>query len=121
MDSLDLNDYGPINNKGYSYIIVIINNYSMFGWNVSLKNKNYQTKNDSFETFLISSKRSQNLMETDDRKELVNKRYFVFQDKNNNKEYSCYISKGAVSAELFNQTVRNLLEKPASKKGNPNS
>ena len=31
-DSLDMNDYGPKNNRGYRYIIVVIDKFSNFGW-----------------------------------------------------------------------------------------
>ena len=31
---LDLNDYGPEKNKGYRYIIVVMDNFSKFGWTV---------------------------------------------------------------------------------------
>ena len=33
-DILDLKDYGPKNNRGYRYVLVIIDNYSKFGWTV---------------------------------------------------------------------------------------
>ena len=36
---LDMNDYGPKNNRGYRYIIVVIDNFSKFGWTIPLKNK----------------------------------------------------------------------------------
>ena len=51
LDILDLNDYGPENNRGYRYISVIIDNFSKFGWTVPLKVKNAQTIKDSFQKF----------------------------------------------------------------------
>ena len=48
LDILDLKDYGPENNKGYRYVLVVIDNFSNFGWTVPLKNKNAQTIKDSF-------------------------------------------------------------------------
>ena len=65
LDILDLKDYGPENNRGYRYVLVIIDNFSKFGWTVALKYKNAQTIKDSFENFLISSKRKPNLIESD--------------------------------------------------------
>ena len=65
MDILDLKDYGPENNRGYCYVLVIIDNFSKFGWRVPLKNKNAQTMKDSFEGIIISSQRSPNLLESD--------------------------------------------------------
>ena len=57
LDILDLKDYGPKNNRGYRYVLVK-DNFSKFGWTVPLKNKNAQTIKDSFENFLISSKKT---------------------------------------------------------------
>ena len=42
LDILDLNDYGPKNNRGYRYVLVTIDNFSKFGWTTPLKNKNAQ-------------------------------------------------------------------------------
>ena len=58
LDILVLKDYGPENNRGYRYVLVIIDNFSKFGWTVPLKNKNALTIKDSFEKNLISSKKT---------------------------------------------------------------
>ena len=42
LDILDLKDYGPKNNRGYRYVLVVIDNFSKFGWTIPLKNKNAQ-------------------------------------------------------------------------------
>ena len=39
LDLLDLKDYGPENKRGYRYVLVIIDNFSKFGWTVPLKKK----------------------------------------------------------------------------------
>ena len=77
LDIFDLKDYGSGNNRGYRCVIVIIDNFSKFGWTTPLKNKNAQTTKDSFENFLIISKRKPNLIESDRGKELYN---IIFQD-----------------------------------------
>ena len=59
LDLSDLKDYGPENNRNYRYVLVVIDNFSKFGWTVPLKNKNAQTIKDSFENILITSKRKQ--------------------------------------------------------------
>ena len=64
-----MKNYGSENNIGYRYVLVVIDNFSKFGWTVPLKNKNAQTKKNSFENFIISSKRKPNLIETDRGKE----------------------------------------------------
>ena len=64
-DILDLKDYGLENNRGYRYVLVVIDNFSKYGWTTALKKKNAQTIKNSFEKILISSKRKPNLIETD--------------------------------------------------------
>ena len=122
-DILVLKDYGPENNRGYRYVLVIINNFSKFGRTVPCKNKNAQTIKDSFENILINSlnsKRKPNLIETDRGKDFYNN---VFQDllnENNIKIDSRNTSLGAVLAERFNKTIRSLLKKPVFEKGDAN-
>ena len=111
LDILDLKDYGPQNNRGYRYVLVIIDNFSKFGWTIPLKNKNAQTIKDSFENILIRSKRSPNLIESDRGREFYNNIFQDFLNKNNIKLYSRNSSYGAVFAERFNRTIRDLLKK----------
>ena len=120
LDILDLKDYGPENNRGYRYIPVIIDTFSKYGWTIPLKNKNAQTIKDSSENFLISSKRKPNLIESDRGKEFYNNIVQDFLNKNNINIYSINSSYGAVFAERFNRTIRDLLKRPVFEKGNGN-
>ena len=120
LDILDLKDYGSKNNRGYRYVLVTIDNFSKFGWTIPLKNKNAQTIKDSFENILINSKRSPNLIETDRGKEFYNNIFQDFLNKNNIKLYSRNTSLGAVFAERFNRTIRDLLKKVFFEKGDGN-
>ena len=120
LDILDLKDYGSKNNRCYRYVLVTIDNFSKFGWTSPLKNKNAQTIKDSFENILISSKRSPNLIETDRGKEFYNNIIQDFINKNNIKLYSRNSSYGAVFAERFNRTIRDLLKRPVFEKGDGN-
>ena len=117
LDILDLKDYGPENNRGYRYVLLVIDNISKFGWTSPLKNKNAQTIKDSFENILINSKRKPNLIETDRGKEFYNNIFQDFLNKNNIKLYSRNSSYGAVFAERFNRTIRDLLKKIVFEQG----
>ena len=119
-DILDLKDYGPQNNRGYRYVLVTIDNFSKFGWTTPLKNKNAQTIKDSFKNILISSKRKPNLIESDRGKQFYNIIFQDFLNKNNIKRYSTNSLYGAVFAERFNRTIRDLLKKPVFEKGESN-
>ena len=117
LDILDLKDYGPENNRGYRYVLVIIDNFSKFGWTVPIKNKNAMTIKDSFENILISSKRKPNLFESDRGKEFYNNISQNFLNNNNIKLYSRDTHLGAVFAERFNKSIRDLLKKHVFEKG----
>ena len=120
LDILDLKDYGPENNRLYRYVLVIIDNFSKYGWTIPPKNKNAQTKKDFFENILISSKRKPNLIESDRGKEFYNNIFQDFLIKNNIKIYSRNSSYGAVFAERFNRTIRDLLKKIVFEQGDGN-
>ena len=117
LDILDLKDYGPKNNRGYRYVLVTIDNFSKFGWTIPLKNKKAQTLKDSFENILITSKRKPGLIETDRGKEFYNNIFQDFLNKNDIKLYSRNSSYGAVFAERFNRTIRDLLKKIVFEQG----
>ena len=120
LDFLDLKDYGPENNRGYRYVLVIIDNFSKFRWTVPLKNKNAQTIKDSFENILISSKRKPNFLEGDRDRGFHNSIFQEVLNGNNIQLYSRNSSYGAVFAERFKCTIRDLLKKPDFEKGDGN-
>ena len=120
LDILDLKDYGLENNRGYRYVFVTIVNFSKYGWTTPLKNKNAQTIKDSFENIIITSKRKPTLLESDRGKEFYNNIFQEFLNKNNIKLYSRNSSLGAVFAERFNRTIRDLLKRPVFEKGDIN-
>ena len=120
LDILDLKDYGPGNNKNYRYVLVVIDNFSKFGWTIPLKNKTGQTIKDSFENIIKNSKRKPNLIESDRGKEFYNNIFQDFLNKNNIKLYSRNTYLGAVFAERFNKSIRDLLKPPVFEKRDGN-
>ena len=85
-----------------------------------LKNKNASTIKDSFENIIIHSKRKPNLIESDRGKEFYNSIFQDFLNKNNIKLYSRNSSYGAVFAERFNRSIRDLLKKIVFERGDAN-
>ena len=120
MDLLDIVDYGSKNNKGYRYLLVVIDKFSKFGWVVTLKNKFAQTITDEVSNIINKSKRKPKLIETDDGKEFDNRTFNDFLKVNDNKKNNRYTDKGTVFAERFNRTIRNFLKKPVFEKSNCN-
>ena len=115
---MDINDYGPEKFRGYRYILVVIDNFSKFGWTVSFKNKNSLTITNSFENFPIGSKRKLNLIQSDRGEEFYNS--IVQNFLNNFKRYSGKTPLGAVFAQFFNKSVRKILKKPIFEKRDGN-
>ena len=72
-DLLDMNDYDLKNNRGYRYVLVVIDKFSNFGWTFPLKNKHAQSIADAFSEIIKSSNRKPHLLKTDDGKDYVNK------------------------------------------------
>ena len=85
-----------------------------------LSKRNAITIKDSFENILISSKRKPNLFETDRGKEFYNNLFQDFLNKNNIKQYSRNTYLGAVFAERFNKSIRDLLKRPVFEKADGN-
>ena len=81
LDILDLKEYGLEKNRGYWYILVVIDNFSSFGGTVALKSQNAETIKDSFEIIIRCAKRSLNSIETDWDEEFNIK---IFQNSLNN-------------------------------------
>ena len=95
-DLLDLIDYNVKNNRGYRFILVVIDNFSKYGWTIPLNNKYASTIKEAFDQVITTSKRKPKLIETDDGKEFANKIFESFLKSQNIKRYSRYTSKGAV-------------------------
>ena len=87
LDILNFKNYGPENKRRYKYVLVVIDNFSKFGWTITLKNKNALTIKDSFENILKNSERmnSKQLLEPDVCEEFVNKIFPDLLNKDNNK------------------------------------
>ena len=110
---LDLKDSGPQNNRGYKYVLVVIDKFRKFGGTVPSESKIAQTIKDSFEKFFITSRSKTNLTERDFvQKKFLNKIFTDLSNKNNNQRSNRNTSTGAVFAERFNRNTRNLLKKP---------
>ena len=83
LEILDLRDYGPENNTNYRYVLLVIDNFSKFGWTAPLKSKNVRRIRNSFENILFNSIRKPNLFATDRRKEFFNNVFQKFLTINN--------------------------------------
>ena len=65
LDIADMMDYKISNNKGFRYIIIIIDFFSNYLWAIPLKSRNSQTITNDFSNILKKSKRSPLKIESD--------------------------------------------------------
>ena len=117
MEFRHLKDYGVENNRGIRYNLVVIDKFSKFGWTTPIKNKNAQQIKDSFENIIISSKRKPNFLEGDRDRRFYNNIFRHCLNKINIKLFSRNSSYGAVFAEHFNRTIRDLPKKIVFERG----
>ena len=118
IDLADMIDYKISNNKGFRYIIIIIDNFSKYLWAITLKNKYSQTTANEFSNILSTSKRKPIKIESGRGSEFYNSIFQNFLKSKNIQHYSRYTDKCPSIAERVIKTVRNLLKKPVFEKGN---
>ena len=118
IDLADFSDYKTSNNKGFRYIIVVIDNYSKYLWCIPLKNKYSQTITEEFSNIITKSKRKPLKIESDRGKEWYNSIFQSLLKSKNIHHYSRYTDKGPSVCERVIRTIRNLLKKPVFEKGN---
>ena len=101
--------------------LVVIDNFSKFGLRAPTKNKNAQTITTSFAYILISPKRKPFLIQIDRTEQrFVNKMFTSLLNIIHNKRYFGKVSLGAVFAENFNHTLRDLLKSHVFEKWDAN-
>ena len=90
--------------------MVKIDIFSKIARTIGLKNRNSQSIKDAFENIPKTSERKSNLLESDDGSKIVHK---TFASPNTKiiKRYYSLGALGAVFAERFNLTIRDLLKK----------
>ena len=116
IDLADMIDYKMINNKGFRYIFIIIDNYSKYLWAKPSKNKYSQTITNEVSNILTTSKRKPLKIESDRGSEFYNSIFQNFLKSKNIQHYSRFTDKGPSIAERVIRTVRNILKKPVFEK-----
>ena len=117
IDLADFSDYKTLNNKGFRYIFIIIDNFSKCLWAVPLKNKFSQTITNEFSNILTTSKRNPFKIESARRSEFYNSIFQKFLKNKNRCHYSRFTDKGPSIAKRVIRILRNLLKKPVFEKG----
>ena len=116
IDLPDMIDYKISNNKGYRYIIILIDNFSKYLWAIPLKNKDSQTITNEFSNILTTSKRNPLKIASDRGTEFYNSIFQNFLRNKKNHHCSRFTDKVPSIAERVIRTVRSLLKIPVFEK-----
>ena len=112
IDLADMIDYKILNNKGFRYIFIVIDEFAKYLWAIPLKTKNSQTITNEFSNILTKSKRKPLKIESDRGTEFYNSIFQNFIKNKIFKHYSRFTDKGPSIAERVIRTIRNLSKKP---------
>lgn len=95
-------------NKGYKYILVVIDTFSKFAWTVKLKNKTGVEVTKAMETILINEpNRIPRNLQTDAGKEFFNSSFQNLMRAYNINHYCTFTKMKASICERFNRTLLN--------------
>lgn len=115
-DLVDMQDYKK-SNKGYNYILTVIDVMSKYSWGVPMKNKTGKEMTIAFKK-ILDSNRKPFYLRTDQGKEFLNKdfklllkQHSIFHFTSKNKDIKCAI------VERFNRTLKGRMFKYFTAKG----
>ena len=96
-------------NKGYKYILVVIDCFSKFVWTVALKNKSAAVVSNAFKQIINKSKRKPVNFQTDLGKEFFNSMFNQLVKSNGINHYNTYSVKKASIVERVIRTLKSKL------------
>lgn len=116
-DLVEMGDYSA-DNKGYRYLLTVIDAFSKFAWAVPVKNKSGPEVTQAIEQVLV--KQSPTHLQTDNGKEFYNVHFQRLMKKYNINHYSTYSTLKASIVERFNRTLKGWMWKQFSLNGSYN-
>lgn len=114
-DLVEMGNYSTVN-KGYKYLMTVIDTFSKYAWAEPTKTKNADDVSKAFQKILLLGRIPKNL-QTDDGKEFFNKEFKKLMDKYSINHYSTYSIMKASIVERFNRTLKELMWKEFSNNG----
>jgi len=102
-------------NRGYKYILCVIDCFTKYVWAIPLKSKKGDEVSKAMSKIL--DKRSPNLLQLDNGKEFYNKLFDLLMLKHKIKKYSTYSTMKASIIERFNRTLKNLMYREFTARG----
>lgn len=116
-DLLDIQSYSKYN-KGFKFILIVIDTYTKYVWVKALKNKS--AKHVTQGMLNILKKNHPKLLQTDNGTEFYNKQFQDLMRKYNIKHYSTYSGIKAAIAERVIRTIKSIMYKQFTATGTYN-
>jgi hypothetical protein len=116
-DLIEMIPYARFNN-GFKYILIVINTFSKFVWAYPLKTKTAAEVTNALSSLFKTKKNIPKNFQTDFGKEFYNKSLNAVFKKYHINHYSTYSTKKAQMAERVIRTIKNLIWKEFSFRGN---
>ena len=104
-------------NKGYRYLLMVIDVFSKYGWIVPLKDKKGESVTEAFKTIFEEGRRPQYLW-VDKGKEFYNKHLKDLLEKNRIHMYSTENEEKSSIVERWNRTIKSKMWKQFTVQGN---
>ena len=98
-------------NKGFSFLLCLINIYSKYAWVIPLKDKKDITITNAFQKSFKKSYRKPNKISFDKGSEFHNRSIKSWLEKNDIEMYSAHYKENSVIAERFIRTFKNKIYK----------
>lgn len=105
-------------NKGYRYILIVIDCYSKYAWARPLKNKTAREVHNAMKNILREADYSAKHLQTDLGTEFYNRQFSSLMEQYNINHYSTFSTKKAAIVERVIRTLKNWLYKEFSARGN---
>lgn len=105
-------------NRGFKYLLVVINVFSKYVWVTPVKNKSGQEVANAMAGILKTLAQSPQNLQTDLGKEFYNKNFKDLMQKYGINHYSSYSNLKSSVVERVNRTLKNLMWKEFSVRGN---
>ena len=116
-DLVEMQSYARVN-KGYRYMLTVIDIFSKYSWVISVKKKTGEDVTAAIKSVLRESGRVPKNLHTDRGKEFYNKNFQTLMMKYGINLYSTFNNLKASICERFNRTLKNEMWKKFSHRGN---
>lgn len=116
-DLVEMIPYASVN-KGYRYILMVLNAFSKMLWVKPVKRKTGEDVTKAMKQILLEAKVAPKNLHTDEGKEFFNKYFKQLMARNKINHYTTFSSPKASLVERCNRTIKNMLWKEFSLQGN---